>query len=449
MDRPFTISALILSGVLLGCARGGSESPRAAPAKQIERYADLPGLSSSPHTELKAELALLIQEQMTPLALDAQLDAMRSQSDSEATTGRQALDEAIPAISRPLLNAHLDEVYRGGPLTLSPVQLEQARRTLRRWADDRARFEQALDACHVGLGLRMADGILADLRCVEVLQLGCRLEALAAAEALAENEPEEAIAPLAEMLRAARILAKEWNVTTRAHAVNLRADALHVLHAVANHNLATRELHERLLAVITRETGDWPPEDTAWIGDRAAGLIAYELIRDGYYFSLLESAELQRLREDGLLDATAKAVMRNLDSDQMYYLAAMRRIIESCQLPYFERMQVLREIRRDLATREQAADYPLVAGRLLLADFEAGHRLVAEDLARCTAWQIALTVGTGGIADEGVISPVTGRRLEIVHSPSQLSVTGILPGHEEVSPSVCLRSRPVGVAGRR
>jgi hypothetical protein len=428
MDRPFIISALILSGLLLGCARSGSELARSAPAKQIEKYADLPGLSSSPHAELKAELALLTQERMTPLALDAQLDAIRSQSGAAPTSGRQMLDEAIPAISRPLLKAQLDEVYRGGPLTLSPIELERARHTLRRWADDRARFEQAVDACHGGLDLRMTHGILAELRFLEVLQLGCKLEALAAAESLAENRPEEAIAPLAVMFRAARVLAGEWNVTTRVSAANLREDALHVLDAIANHDLATSETHQQLLALVTRETNDWPPDATAWIGDRAAGLIAYELVRDGYYFSLLEQDELQHLRDDGLLDATAKAVMRNLDGDQMYYLAAMRRIIESCQLPYFQRAAVLREIRSDLAAREQAADYPLVAGRLLLADFESGHRLVAEDLARCTAWQVALIVATEGAIEEGMISPITGQPLKIQRSPTQWSVAGAVPG---------------------
>lgn len=447
MDRPFLISALILSGVLSGCARNGSDTPRAAAANQIERYADLPGLSSSPHAGLKAELALLTQERMTPLALDAQQDAIHSQASAAGTSGRQMLDEAIPAISRTLLNAQLDEVYRSGPPMLSPIDLERARQILRRWADDRARFEQALDACPDGLGLPVADGILADLRFLEVLQLGCRLEALAAAEALAENQPEEAIAPLAVILRAARILAKEWNVTTRVTAANLREGALHVLDVVANHDLATAETHQQLLALVTRETSDWPSDGTAWIGDRAAGLMAYELVRDGYYFSLLEQAELQRLREDGLLDATAKAVMRNLDGDQMYYLAAMQHLIESCQLPYFQRVQVLQEIRSDLASREQAADYPLVAGQLLLADFESGHRLMAEDLARCTAWRIALTVAIGGAIDEGTISPITGQPIEIQRSPTQWSVAGAVPG-QPLHIRLALRPASARVADR-
>jgi hypothetical protein len=449
MDRSCIISALFVSSAVLGCARSGSESARAAPVKQLERYAELPGLSSSPHTGLKAELALLTQERATPLALDAHQIAIRTQSSRTALSGRQALGEAIPAISRPLLKAQLDEVYRGGQLTLSPVQLERARQVLRRWTDDRARFEQALEACSGGLDLPVADGVLADLRFLEVLQLGCRLEALAAAEALAENQPEEAIVPLAVMLRAARILAKEWNITTRASAANLREDALHVLDAVANQHQATRETHERLLALLTRETSNWPPDAAAWIGDRATGLIVYELVRDGYYFSLLEPAELAQLREDGLLDATAKAVMRDLDGDQMFYLSAQRRIIESCRLPYFQRAPVLQELRLELAALERRADYPLIAGRLLLSDFESAHLRQAEDRARCQGWEVALAAACQKTPARTPTNPITGKPLQVRETPQQVRVVGAVAARDELSVAVRSPTSPVGVAERR
>jgi hypothetical protein len=401
------------------------------PASVIERYVDLPGLRSSPHAGLKAELALLVQERMTPQALDGQLAGFRSQARQPTTAGRRPLDESIPAISRPLLKAQLDQVYRGGPLHLSPVQLEQARDVLRRWADDRLRFEQALDGCSGGLGMRIADGNLADVRFLDVLNLGCRLEALAAAEALAENEPEQSLPPLGVMLRAARLLAAEWNVTTRVSAANLRADALHVLDAIANHDLATRDTHARLAELLARETSDWPADAAAWVGDRTAGLLVYELVRDGHYLSLLEHDELQQLRDKGLVDATAKAVVRTLDADELFYLSTMRRIVESCRQPYFERVAVLGRIRGELAAREQSGDYPLVAGRLLLDDFEPGHERQAEDLARCTAWQIALAAATGTNSPADIVSPLTGQPLRVQTSPHEVRVVGFLaPGDE-------------------
>ena len=446
MDRRILTPLGLVACLLSGCAPADSRTPSAdGPSDHIQRYAGLPGLSSSPHAGLKAELALLQQEQMTPLALDAQQDALRSQAGSPEVAGRNMLAESIPAISRPLLKAQLDEVYRSGPLRLSPLQMERAREISRRWADDRARFEQALNACGGGLGLRMADGILADVRFLDVTSLGCRLEALAAAEALAENQPEAAIAPLAVMLRSAQVLAKEWNVTSRVTAANLRSDALHVLGAVANHEHATRQTHERLAELLARETADWPSDAAAWVGDRAAGLIAYELVRDGYYFSLLEQSELQKLRAGGLVDASAKAVMRNLDGDELFYLAAMRRMIESSRLPYYERLPELRAIRRELAAREASADYPLVAGRLLLNDFETGHCRQAEDLALALGWKLALQHATSRASPGLVINPLTGESLEMEASAGFVRIGGL---QQPAEGAVQIALRPVQPAGQ-
>ena len=48
------------------------------------------------------------------------------------------------------------------------MQLERARDILRRWGDDRARFEQALASCNGGFGLRSAEGALADVQFLDV-----------------------------------------------------------------------------------------------------------------------------------------------------------------------------------------------------------------------------------------------------------------------------------------
>ncbi|HEX5104960.1 MAG TPA: hypothetical protein VFV87_14170, partial [Pirellulaceae bacterium] len=304
------------------------------------------------------------------------------------------------------------------------VQLERAREILHRAAEHRERFQAALASADGGLGLRISDGVLADLRFLDSIALGCRLEALAAAEALAENEPEAALPPLATMLRAARLVGAEWNVTTRVSAANLRADALDVLQAIAAHDYATRDTHEQLLEMLTLETADWPSDAQAWIGDRAAGLAVYELVRDGYYLSLLSPEEMQRLQEQRLVPATAQAVHRNLDGDELFYLQAMRRIIASCEQPYYQRAAVLNEIRGELAALEQTGDYPMVAGELLLGDFATGHRRQAEDLTRCTAVSTALLAATGQPLAPAPLSCLTGQPIDIERTPLGIQVLG-------------------------
>jgi hypothetical protein len=175
-------------------------------------------------------------------------------------------------------------------------------------------------------------------------------------------------------------------------------------------------------------------------------LIAYELVRDGFYLSLLDQAELQRLRDDGLIAATSNAVMRNLDADELYYLTAMRQIIDNCQLPYYQRAQILREVRSDLAAREKTADYPLVAGLLLLSDFETGHRLQAADLARATAWKLALETVTGRAPPSAPVNPLTGISLQSQVVAGRVHVQGAL---DAADGAVAITARPAVLQARR
>lgn len=432
MDRRWITIGLLVT-TMLGCARTDpAPAPQTPAAQRVQPYADLPGLRSAPHPKLKGELALLTQERMTPQLIDADLAELRTKGlpatgNRQASAGRDALSDALPAISRPMLAAQLDEIYSGGPLTLSPVKLERARETLSRYAANRPPFRAAVELCgERGLDVRLCDGPFADVEFLDPLTLGCRLEALAAADGLAENQPDDALVPLDTMLRAARVLAEEWNVAARITAVNIRADALHVVEAIATHREATRQTHERLLELLVQHTADWPPDAAAWIGDRAAGLIAYELVRDGYYLSLLEQSEVKKLQERNLLSATAKAVMRNIDADELFYLDSLRQIIESCRRPYHERVSVLTTVRRELAQREHSGDFPLIAGRLLLTDFETGHRRQAEDLARVTAWKLALAIAAGRQPQALSLSPVTGEALRVQVTPLEVQVAGVL-----------------------
>ena len=426
MDRRWIIAALSIASLQIGCARSDlpATHPKGSAARHARRYADLPGLAGAPHPGLKAELALLNAERMTPRALDQRLSGSIEKTEAEPSRTSALLSAAIPPISRPLLATQLDKVYAGGPLVLSPIQVERGREVLLRCAAERERFRAALAAAGAAPMLLPSDGALADLQFLDAVRLGCRLEAVAIADLLGENEPAQALAPLEILLRAARLLAREWNVTTRLAAANLREDALHALAAIAAHERATSQTHERLLALVERETADWPPDAAAWIGDRAAGLATYELVRDGNYLSLLDGGEAQKLRESGLLAATAKAVMRNIDADEHFYLQAMRRMIEACRQPYYERAAVLEDIRRELEAREQTGQQPLIAGRLLLSDFEAAHRRQAEDLAGVLAWKLALAAAARRGPLQTALNPLTGENLAIEMTPQGAVVAG-------------------------
>ena len=416
----------IAVAALAGCGRG---TPHPATAQGRLALAELPGLRSSPDLRLAGELALVEQDGGLPLQISpAPADRHRSQHRSKAAEGLQL---AFPPLSRQMIATPLAEIYSGGPLALSPVQLERGRELIARHAAASAKFRAALPTVPGEFGSRLADGMLADLGFLEPLAIGCRLEAVAAAVALADDEPPRALKHLTPLLSAARVLAEEPNVTTRLAAANLRADALGVLAAIANHQAATPETHGQLLKLLNESTTDWPPDVRAWRGDRAGGLLVYELVRDGRYLSLLSTEEIRRLDEQRTARATAQAAARNIDEDECYYLQTMRQLIDAGQQPYFERLAVLEKLRGELAAKEQSADYPLVAATLLLADFETAHRRQAEDLARCQAWLIALSTTLGQPPPAAPLNPLTGSPYTIERTPLSVTVSGVLPGRDE------------------
>jgi hypothetical protein len=419
------ISTLVaLSLLATSCA---PSAPHPASAAGRLALAELPGLRAVADAELQAELTRLTQEQALPLQLAPLASAHlvttpRSRIDPEKLTAAERLERALPPISRGLWQTRARALYAGGPLRLSPVQIEQGRDLVALLAEPRAKFREALPTEPGRWGPRLIEGMLADLGFLEPLVLGCRLESIAAAVSLSDRDPERAIEHLQPQFLAARVLADEPNVTTRLTAANLRTDALHLAQAIATHPQATPATHARLCDLLLAHTSDWPADETAWIGERAAGLLVYELVRDGQYLSLLSRDEVADLRERRTLDPTVRAVMRHLDADERFYLRTMRTVIEASSLPYFQRKDVLAAIRRELVALERSSEYPLIAGQILLADLEQAHLRLAEDRAATLGWLAALTSAAGRELSSLPTNPLTGQALDIKREANAITV---------------------------
>ncbi len=442
MDRWRILALVIVAVACSGCGQAAAPDPGTADGRL--ELAAWPGVSAAADSALQAELALVKQQRGLPL--DLVPAAARRGGSGTKSAAAEALDRAFPPLSRSLVRGPLDDIYTGGPLALSPVQIERGRELVRKYADASRKFRTVLPQEPGGFGSRLADGTLVDLGFLEPLDLGCRLEAVAAAVRIADGEPAQALPKLKTLLGTARLLAVEPNVTTRVAAANVRRDGLAVLAAIVAHEDCTADLHQQLFDMLSAETGHWPPDSGAWIGDRAAGLVIYELVREGHYLSLLPADEVEQLRSQQSLEATARAAVRNIDADERFYLQAMRQLIEACERPYYERRDALAAISRELRDKEQTSEYPLIAGSLLLADLETAHRRQAEDLARCQAWLVALGTALGRDAPGGasqvfgarhaerdghVANPLTGAAYQIERTPLAVTVSDVLPERDE------------------
>jgi hypothetical protein len=405
--------------VCLACTACSGPAPSAALPQGRKHLAELPLAQASAHRRLQEELALLKVASGLPWQLDI---------DRSRTSIARPIADVFPPISRPMMRARLDDIYPGGPLALSPIDLEQGRQLLRQHDAACEKFRQTIGCPDVAFNVPPAEGMLADLSFLESLEIGCRLEAIAAAVALAENRPIGVQPHLAAVLRAASLLAAERNVSTRLAAAKVRAQGLEILAAASRHPQASRATHEKLLEVLTDETADWPGDAEVWIGERAAGLVVYELVRDGQYLSLLSPQQVKRLEEEHSLEITAQAVMRGIDEDEAFYLWSMRQLIEASHRPYGERLSAIEAIRTELAARESGADYPLVAGRLLLADFETVQRVQGEVSARCQAWLLALQVALGRGQPAKHLSALTGQPYRVEQGPLAVRVCELPAG---------------------
>ena len=436
MLRPLIVEFSLLALLLAGC--GGGRAPSAASPEGQVALAQLANLKASPHPGLQAELALLIEEESTPLALmekplHADNEASWPHSERAKNPPTARLAHIFPRINRNVLSHQVTAIYPAENkenLMLPPGDLERAKELLASSGLARKQFAQVQAAVDGGLALPPAAGLLSELDFLGAVELGCQLELLAAAVALNQNQPRQAMAPLSTMLLSARHLAAERQVTLRLAAGNLRRDALRVVGAIAIHPQTDDATREQLHQWIAAELRAWPGDANAWLGDRANGLIAYELVRAGNFLSLLDAAEAEQMEKRGVLAATAKAAMAGVDEDQLFYLRAMRRMIEACDEGYHERRETLAEIRRALAEREDTAQFPIIAGKLLLTDFEQAHRKQAEDLAWCQAWQLALAAATGHEVSPPLTNPLTGGRYKLEVSAENIVVRGIDPAHD-------------------
>jgi hypothetical protein len=414
----------LLSLLATSCAP--SAPPPASAAGRLA-LAELPGLRAAADAQLQAELARLTQEEALPLQLVPAgtihlRTTPRSRVDFANLTASERLEQALPPISRGLWQIRSGALYTGGPLRLSPVQIEQGRDLVALLAEPRARFREALPTEPGRWGPRLIEGMLADLGFLQPLVLGCRLESIAAAVSLADRDPERAIEHLEPQLLAASVLAAEPNVTMRLAAANLRTDALHLAEAIAAHPQATPATHAALCDLLLAHTADWPADETAWIGERAAGLLVYELVRDGQYLSLLSLDEVANLRERRTLEPTVRAVMRHLDDDQRFYLRKMRNVIEASRLPYYQRKEILAAIRRELVELENSSEYPLIAGQILLADLERAHLRQAEDRAATLGWIAALASASGRELSTLPPNPLTGQAIAVERDTGSVTV---------------------------
>lgn len=269
-----------------------------------------------------------------------------------------------------------------------------------------------------------AFGFFGRMRFLDDAALAAHLLTLRAMDAARRAEPGSvaavrlAVADLERALVTAHRLAMVRRVEARVLAASLRTATLDNAERMLGTGVLGRAAAEAVYGTLREQLADWPDNARMLVGERAMVVHAYEAIRGGMLDRVLTLDERKRLAEAGLLDRLRDAPAAALDADQADYLAAMRALIESADLPAEERQAGV------AAAIASARSGPLLfAAPLFLVDVSDALDSAVEDRARCEAWTIALAGAADLRPPPFRVSPLSGEPYEAAREAGTIAVT--------------------------
>ncbi|MGQ9503393.1 MAG: hypothetical protein ACUVQG_01590 [Thermogutta sp.] len=410
---PFlAITILFLSP---GCRKPAERGP--STSSLLEDLGRLPGLRRSAHPGLKEELARIEEERGTPEQLTVPLPPAE-----ENLAG--VLVDLFPAERVEFLVGQTADWLQLFPDRFKAEDRKAAEELVKSLQPQRATVRAGLMRPKCVFPIRFTAGFGANLGFVDQCILAVQVEEIAAVLGLSEANLTSAIDALEVAFRLCGVLSRAKHPQLRWQAAILREQALQWLQLAVSHPAITRDELGRLANILQKELAIWPSDADAWIGARALGMHAYELIRIGRLYDVLTEREIKQLRQAYDLEELARIAQERADEDELFYLTQMRKIIALCQKPYYQRVEELETLQAmwESKAREEEA---IVASRVLLPEVPAGQKIQAQDLANVQAWVVALRAARDEGPGEDVVNPLTGSPYIVEVQNDTIFVSGI------------------------
>jgi len=407
--------AVILSGCSAEPESSASDTPLAA------SFARLKLTAASEHEDLRRQLKLLRAAGHTPNQLAL------ARSNPKHKPGAEALRAALPTAAVSEIRLRLEPL---GPAEVwSRDSLSRVAAVRREFDALRVAGRRLLAEPRLRLEYDHRSGLLADTWFIDAVQSYARLELVFGLEQLAQDDStsiETALETLDYQFRAAERLGVVQSVAARLTAADIRRDALVALAAlIAVDPRTERSDLEQLARLVRRQLASWPPDTAAWVGDRAAGLHFYEVVRSGRLASLLSAEEHRRLLDDPAMRQRWDNLAATIDDDELFYLRAIQTIIGACREPYYRSRGALDRLEDELKKLRSSQNYPWIADRFLLQDVRLGRRRQALDRARCEIWLVALQLALGQPRPALEVSPASGLPYRVRRTASGVEVTAL------------------------
>ena len=430
---------------LLFCAAAllatGCTEPEADPESERQMYAqfaDLAGARRSADARLRAEIDRVVDDHGTPL----QLQVPPIPDEQNIAAGLVAL---VDADSLRSLRKLEDRLMPPDRLEFNRLELESVIQFTRQYHDLLAGIEAALQRPGCDFAIDFRHGFSAKTEFVDIVEACVYAKALEAAVPLGNGDPVDALRPLRAMFRLVELLGEVPHVSVRLSAAPLRLRAFHLVDALARHPAIRQSDLVTLYQAVQAHLDRWPSDATMWVGERAMVMHAYELIRAGRIAELLTEEELARFAREGVLQDLGPALQKSVDNDELYYLAAMRKILASCGQPYYQRQPLFDQIEAELEQIKSSPEFPVAAATLFLTDVRQGQQLQAKDRALAESWALALAIAADVKPPPLQQNPVTGRPYRVNREATRVTVWTGEPDDAQI---VVPRSTPAAISAR-
>ena len=397
----------------------------------IEACAELPGATTSPNADLREELTRLEEDRGTPRQMRRLLPA-----DEENLAA--ALAMIFRGEESQQLFERTAELFPRQQFAFRPIDQRQVSRFVDAHRTILAELDLALSREACNFAIPFERGYFFDLVFIDEVIAASRLLGLRSSVALDARDVNNAAADAASMLGLAGNLARESHLESRVAAASIRREALLVIEAIAHHAHVNRSALRTLYERLGQQLQAWPTDADALAGDRALTLHSYEIVRMGHLKMLLTEEEKERYRSEGILSDLLAVAADHVDQDELFYLRSMRKLIDLCQVPYYERTTNYAELIRANWESQDEPRHSLLATHLFLPDLIPSLRLLAQDRARTMAWWLALAHAIGRPPSETLVNPHTGRPLDVVENENSVAV--LLGEVDERDPVVPLPS---------
>lgn len=420
--------ALFVISICVSVTAGCNSRSTPQSGETAEGFAQLTRSLATQHDPLKTQLIAIQEEENFPLDLTSRDRTIAGKNGRKRAAQSWLPDDQNFAIGLASIVRREPEKIDGMlaseslPWTREAMERVESLVVLRRV--ELTRIRDALDLPQCDFGIRIDDGLLADVIAVQRALYAGRLLAVATLLEVRQGKLDEAEIDIRRLLHLANGLSREPHLVPRVAAARVREDAFVALQAFCLAPNVSFESLQRIYRDLSATISQWPHDAHVWRGERAQGLHAYEMIRGGELLSLLKKEEMQLARNRGIQGFTA-GISAQIDEDEHFYLTVMEKLIEACDKPYYARQKTVDKLRVEFESIGEGTRSAWVAKHILLAHVFDGHYWQGHDRALAEAWLLALGAATFEELPIETTNPLTGKPFRLESETSVVRVGGI------------------------